>query len=132
MSGNRQQSRRRSNRPVNSGAVGFRSRPAQFGGESAERRAAEAEAGLGRLGEVAHDSEAESVAIPRLVDPDAALGRPGDGLFGHARAVVLDGKNDIFAVAPPRDADLAPGLARRLLRSEERRVGKAWGRTCKS
>src|SRR3546814_3945965 len=61
---------------------------------------------------------------PLFRSPYAALGRPGDGLFGDARAVVLDGKNDIFAVAPPRDADLAPGVARRILDERAEHFGK--------
>src|SRR3546814_20015397 len=77
-----------------SGRTALRPGPAQFGDESAELRATEPESDFGRFGEIAHDGKAATMTAPGLVDPHAALRRAGDGLFGHAVAVVLDGADE--------------------------------------
>src|SRR3546814_16899083 len=98
--------------------------PAQFGDESAELRATEPESDFGRFGEIAHDGKAETMTAPGLVDPHAALRRAGDGLFGHAGAVVLDGADEVIAVVASDDAGQAPRVASRILYTDAEHLGQ--------
>src|SRR3546814_5799252 len=64
------------------------------------------------------------MTAPGLVDPHAALRRAGDGPFGHAVAIFLDGEDEVLAVVASDDADLAPRVARRILDQGAEHFGK--------